>query len=128
MIEVSEEFLNKGAAYKAVYMLDQLEKMTYYRENLALPSVSMTKFKNMLKRTSPSNPMTIKWRTAEPPTHRTTHTVYWGPNYSNSDASVTKEEEGMVNLVSLDGSSDWTTLTYENISSFEFEGTRYTIN
>ena len=26
MIRVSEEFLNKGAAYKAVYMLDQLEK------------------------------------------------------------------------------------------------------
>ena len=27
MIQVSEQFLNKGAAYKAVYMLDQLEKM-----------------------------------------------------------------------------------------------------
>jgi len=26
MIKVTEEFLNKGAAYKAVYMLDQLEK------------------------------------------------------------------------------------------------------
>ena len=128
MIKVTEEFLNKGAAYKAVFMLDQLEKMAYSKVNLALPSVSMTKFKNMLKKTTPSNPMTIKWRTAIPPTHRAMHTVYWGPNYSNSDASVTKEEEGMVNLVSLDGSSDWTTLTYDNISSFEFEGIRYTIN
>ena len=27
MITVSEQFLNKGAAYKAVYMLDQLERM-----------------------------------------------------------------------------------------------------
>ena len=31
MIKVSEEFLNKGAAYKAVYMLDQLEKMELAR-------------------------------------------------------------------------------------------------
>ena len=31
MIRVSEEFLNKGAAYKAVYMLDQLEKMELAR-------------------------------------------------------------------------------------------------
>ena len=27
MIQVSEEFLNKGAAYKAVFILDQLERM-----------------------------------------------------------------------------------------------------
>ena len=27
MIRVSEEFLNKGAAYKAVFILDQLERM-----------------------------------------------------------------------------------------------------
>ena len=31
MIKVSEEFLGKGAAYKAVYMLDQLEKMELAR-------------------------------------------------------------------------------------------------
>jgi len=32
MIRVSEEFLNKGAAYKAVYMLDQLEKAHLARQ------------------------------------------------------------------------------------------------
>jgi hypothetical protein len=32
MIQVSEQFLNKGAAYKAVYMLDQLEKMEMARQ------------------------------------------------------------------------------------------------
>jgi hypothetical protein len=122
------DLTGKGAAYKYVYFLDTIEKMAHSRVDLALPSVSMAKFKNMLKRTTPDNPMTIKWRTAEPQTHRTTHTVYWGQNYSNSDASITKEEEGMVNLVSLDGSSDWTTLTYDNISSFEFEGNKYVIN
>lgn len=31
MIQVSEQFLNKGAAYKAVYMLDQLERMELAR-------------------------------------------------------------------------------------------------
>lgn len=31
MFTVSEEFLGKGAAYKAVYMLDQLEKMELAR-------------------------------------------------------------------------------------------------
>ena len=31
MITVSEQFLNKGAAWKAVYMLDQLEKMELAR-------------------------------------------------------------------------------------------------
>ena len=32
MITVSEQFLDKGAAYKAVYMLDQLEKMEMARQ------------------------------------------------------------------------------------------------
>lgn len=32
MFTVSEEFLNKGAAYKAVFMLDQLEKMELARK------------------------------------------------------------------------------------------------
>ena len=32
MITVSEQFLNKGAAYRAVYMLDQLEKMELARK------------------------------------------------------------------------------------------------
>jgi hypothetical protein len=31
MIQVSEQFLGKGAAYKAVYMLDQLERMELAR-------------------------------------------------------------------------------------------------
>ena len=32
MIQVSEQFLGKGAAYKAVFMLDQLEKMELARK------------------------------------------------------------------------------------------------
>ena len=81
----------------------------------------------MLKRTSASNPMFIKWRTAEIPTHPTSHLMYWGKFYSNSDQSVTKEEEGMVNLVAPDTTEGWRTLTYDNISSFVFEGKRYVI-
>lgn len=96
-------------------------------EKFASQPVSMTKFKNMLKKTSEDNPMFIKWRTAEIPTHATAHTVYWGQFYSNSDQSVTKEEEGMVNLVAPDTSEGWRTLTYDNISSFVFENQRYVI-
>jgi hypothetical protein len=97
-------------------------------EKFALPSVSMTKFKNMLKRTSANNTMFIKWRTAVPPTHRASYEMYWGQFFSNSDQSVTKEEEGMVNLVAPTTIEGWRTLTYDNISSFRFEGKTYTIN
>ena len=49
-----------------------MNQNTYIKniERFALPSVSMVKFKNMLKRSSAGNPMFIKWRTAEIPTHR----------------------------------------------------------
>lgn len=97
-------------------------------EKFALPSVSMTKFKNMLKRSSANNPMFIKWRTAIPPTHRASYEMYWGQFFSNSDQSITKEEEGMVNLVAPTTIEGWRTLTYDNISSFKFEGKTYTIN
>jgi hypothetical protein len=97
-------------------------------ERFALPSVSMVKFKNMLERSSAGNPMFVKWRTAIPPTHRASYEMYWGKFYSNSDQSETKQEEGMVNLVAPTTLEGWRTLTYDNISSFRFEGKTYTIN
>ena len=97
-------------------------------EKFALPSVSMRKFKSMLESSSAGNPMFVKWRTAIPPTHRASYEMYWGKFYSNSDQSVTKEEEGMVNLVAPTTIEGWRTLTYDNISSFKFEGKTYTIN
>ncbi len=107
-----------------------MNQNTYIRniEKFALPSVSMRKFKSMLESSSASNPMFVKWRTAIPPTHRTSHEVYWGKFFSNSDQSMTKEEEGMVNLVAPNTAEGWRTLTYDNISSFRFEGKTYTIN
>lgn len=96
-------------------------------EQFALPSVSFTQFMNMLKDTSNNNRMFIKWRTAIPPTHRTSHEMYWGKFYSASDQSLTKEEEGMVNLVAPNTIEGWRTLTYENISSFSYNGKTYTI-
>jgi hypothetical protein len=97
-------------------------------QKFALPSVSMVKFKNMLKRSTAGNPMFVKWRTAIAPTHRASYEVYWGKFYSNSDQSETKAEEGMVNLVAPTTREGWRTLTYDNISSFKFEGKTYTIN
>jgi hypothetical protein len=107
-----------------------MNQNTYIKniERFALPSKSMTQFKNMLKRSSEDNPMFIKWRTAIPPTHRASYEMYWGKFYSNSDQSETKQEEGMVNLVAPTTIEGWRTLTYDNISSFRFEGKTYTIN
>ena len=107
-----------------------MNQNTYIKniERFALPSVSMVKFKNMLKSSSAGNPMFIKWRTAEIPTHRASYEMYWGRFFSNSDQSITKEEEGMVNLVAPTTKEGWRTLTYDNISSFKFEGKTYTIN
>lgn len=107
-----------------------MNQNTYIKniEKFALPSVSMRKFKSMLESSSASNPMFVKWRTAVPPTHRASYEMYWGKFYSNSDQSVTKEEEGMVNLVAPTTIEGWRTLTYDNISSFKFEGKTYTIN
>ena len=97
-------------------------------EKFALPSKPLSEFKSMLKRSTETNPMFIKWRTAIPPTHRASYEVYWGKFYSNSDQSETKQEEGMVNLVAPTTTEGWRTLTYDNISSFKFEGKTYTIN
>lgn len=107
-----------------------MNQNTYIKniERFALPSVSMVKFKNMLKSSSAGNPMFVKWRTAIPPTHRASYEMYWGKFYSNSDQSETKSEEGMVNLVAPTTKEGWRTLTYDNISSFKFEGKTYTIN
>lgn len=107
-----------------------MNQNTYIKniEKFALPSVSMRKFKSMLESSSAGNPMFVKWRTAIPPTHRASYEVYWGKFYSNSDQSETKAEEGMVNLVAPNTAEGWRTLTYENISSFRFEGKTYTIN
>jgi hypothetical protein len=107
-----------------------MNQNTYIKniERFALPSVSMVKFKNMLKQSTAGNPMFVKWRTAISPTHRASYEMYWGRFFSNSDQSVTKEEEGMVNLVAPTTVEGWRTLTYDNISSFKFEGKTYTIN
>ena len=93
----------------------------------ALPKVSFFEFERMLKSTTAANPMFIKWRTVIPPTHRTSHEVYWGQFFSGSDQSMTKMAEGMVNLVAPNTLEGWRTLTYDNISSFKFEGKTYTI-
>jgi hypothetical protein len=82
----------------------------------------------MLESSSAGNPMFVKWRTAIPPTHRASYEMYWGKFYSNSDQSETKQQEGMVNLVAPTTIEGWRTLTYDNISSFRFEGKTYTIN
>jgi hypothetical protein len=107
-----------------------MNQNTYIKniERFALPSVSMRKFKSMLESSSAGNPMFVKWRTAIPPTHRASYEMYWGKFYSNSDQSETKQEEGMVNLVAPTTIEGWRTLTYDNISSFKFEGKTYTIN
>lgn len=96
-------------------------------ERFALPSVSFNEFMTMLKSTNESNTMFIKWRTAIPPTHRASYDCVWGDLYSNSDQSVTKSEEGMVNLMTPNTKEGWRTITYDNISSFRFEGKTYTI-
>lgn len=96
-------------------------------ERFALPSVTFDQFMEMLKSTNSRNRMFVKWRTAIPPTHRASYEMYWGQFFSNSDQSITKEEEGMVNLVAPDTVEGWRTLTYDNISSFRFEGRTYTI-
>lgn len=96
-------------------------------EKFASTPVSFRQFKAWLRQTNANNTMFIKWRTAEMPTHRTSHEMYWGQYYSNSDQSVTKEAEGMVNLVAVDTSEGWRTLTYENISSFSYQGKNYVI-
>jgi hypothetical protein len=82
----------------------------------------------MLESSSAGNPMFVKWRTAISPTHRASYEMYWGKFYSNSDQSDTKQSEGMVNLVAPTTIEGWRTLTYDNISSFKFEGKTYTIN
>lgn len=96
-------------------------------DKFALPTKTFSEFMEMLEKTNPNNTMFVKWRTAIPPTHRTSHEMYWGQFFSNSDQSITKEGEGMVNLVAPNTLEGWRTLTYDNISSFRYDGKTYTI-
>lgn len=96
-------------------------------QKFALPSKTFGEFYEMLQKTNENNTMFIKWRTSVSPTHRASYDMYWGRFYSNSDQSVTKEEEGMVNLVAPTTIEGWRTLTYDNISSFQYDGKTYTI-
>ena len=93
----------------------------------AYPPKTFDEFMEMLKTTNENNTMTIRWKTARIPIHRTTHNMYWGKVFSASEQSLTKELEGMVNLVAPDTIEGWRTLTYDNISSFRFEGKNYRI-
>ena len=96
-------------------------------EKFAIPAVSFRKFKQMLEETDENNTMFIKWRTAIAPTHRAAYELFWGPYYSASEQSLTKEEEGMVNLQAPTTLEGWRTLTYDNISSFRYQGRTYQI-
>ena len=82
----------------------------------------------MLKSTDSRNPMYVIWQTTNDPSHRTSHTMYWGQNFSDSKQSQTKDNEGMVNLKTPDTKEGWRTLTYDGIYSFTFENQRYIIN
>ena len=110
-----------------------MNQNTYIKniERFALPSVSMTKFRNMLKQSTAGNPMFVKWRTAIPPTHRASYEMYWGKFYSNSDQSETKAEEGMFNikttLTSESGRAKWRTLTLQTVSKCRFENKLYIV-
>lgn len=96
-------------------------------QKFASEPISFDDFMVLLKQTSRANPMRIVWQTTNAPSHRTSHLVAWGKNYTASEQSLTKAAEGMVNLEALDTREGWRTLTYDGIYGFTFKGKKYII-
>jgi len=98
--------------------------------------ISVDEFLSLLKTSSRSNKMNIRWITdgsadgSGKPPHVSQHLMWWDESeYVGGDAggSDTKEEQDQLNLQVTPGEGNWRTLSYENILSVTFKKRLYKI-
>ena len=98
--------------------------------------ISVDIFLSLLKTSSKSDKMNIKWRTegsadgSGKPPHTAQYLMWWDENEyvgGNAGGSDTKEEQNQLNLRVTDNSGTWRTLSYDNIDSVTFKSKKYII-
>lgn len=98
--------------------------------------ISVSTFLSLLKTSSRSDKMNIKWRTegssdgSGKAPHTAQYLMWWDENaYVGGDAggSATKQSQDQLNLRVTDNSGKWRTLSYENIDSVTFKRRKYRI-
>lgn len=98
--------------------------------------ISVNEFLSLLKTSSRTNKMNIRWRTegsadgSGRPPHISQHLMWWDEGaYVGGDAggSFIKGIQSQLNLQVTPGQGNWRTLSYENIISVTFKKRLYKI-
>ena len=98
--------------------------------------ISVNEFLVLLRSSSRSNKMNIRWRTegsadgSGKPPHMTQHLIWWDSSAyvgGSAGGSATKEFQDQLNLMVTPGSNNWRTLSYQNIDSVTFKDKKYII-
>jgi hypothetical protein len=98
-------------------------------------SISVSEFLDLLKESSRSQKMSIRWFTegsadgSGKPPHMSQHLCWYDASLyvgGSAGGSATKERQDQLNLRTTPGNS-WRTLSYENIDMVSFKGKLYNI-
>jgi hypothetical protein len=98
-------------------------------------TISVSEFLDLLKQSSRSQKMSIRWRTegsadgSGKPPHTSQHLMWWDSSLyvgGSAGGSATKERQDQLNLRTTPGNS-WRTLSYDNIDMVSFKGRLYNI-
>ena len=99
--------------------------------NLAAETIGITEFFDMLRDSTASNPIRIKWDTMEG--NERYYFCYWEPGpvattEPGLKASQTKQDKGMYNLQVVGISGDWRTIDFNTVTACRFRGKLYRVN
>jgi hypothetical protein len=98
-------------------------------------NISVSQFLDLLKQSSRSSKMSIRWRTegsadgSGKPPHTSQHLMWYDAALyvgGSAGGSATKQRQDQLNLRTTPGNS-WRTLSYENIDSVAYKGKLYNI-
>jgi hypothetical protein len=96
---------------------------------LATEDIGITEFFDMLRDSTASNPIRIKWDTMEG--NERYYFCYWdSAAYVGGKAggSATKQLNGMYNLQVVGINGDWRTIDFNTVSACRFNGKLYRVN
>ena len=99
--------------------------------NLAAETIGITEFFDMLRDSTASNPIRIKWTTMEG--NERYYSCYWqngpvGTTKAGRKASATKQANGMYNLQVIDINGKWRTIDFNTVTACRFNRKLYRVN
>jgi hypothetical protein len=115
--------------------MDSNSVYSKYQQFATPINISVSQFLDLLRTSSRSQKMSIKWRTegsadgSGKPPHTSQHLMWWDSSLyvgGSAGGSATKERQDQLNLRTTPGNS-WRTLSYENIDMVAYKGKLYNI-